>query len=172
LSKLEDSYKTYKRRKAHLESMMRGKVKILPSLSKKETKAKVQSIIPAWSDLTEVALDDLNRSCSDFRSLMEEITEGGQDSYLTGAFDERLRSFTQFLKAVGEDGCLIACTATSIKRNLRIDKKDFGKRFLADIRYLKSYIKDVTLGTTEGHNYIGNKSNYLKQMVIDTKNRN
>lgn len=35
LSKLEDSYQTYKRRKAHLESMMRGKVKILPSLSKK-----------------------------------------------------------------------------------------------------------------------------------------
>lgn len=60
---------------------------------------------------------------------MEEITEGGQDSYLTGAFDERLRSFTQFLKAVGEDGCLIAYTATSIERNFRIDKKDLENVF-------------------------------------------
>ncbi len=35
-----------------------------------------------------------------------------------------------------------------IEGNLQIDGNNFEKRFLEDMRYLKSYIKDIALGTT------------------------
>jgi hypothetical protein len=149
LSKLDDSYKIYKRRKAVLKSIRSGKVTISPQRPPDETSAKIQSLIPPYRDATEEALDELNQTCRNFRKLMDEMTEQGSDSYLTMEFDERLRSFTQLLKAAGEDGTFVASTGTDIEGTLQIDGKEFEKRFLEGMRYLKSYIKEITLGTTQ-----------------------
>ena len=75
---------------------------------------------------------------------MVEITENSRDSYLTIEFDTRLRSFAQFLKATADDGWLIA-SGKDIEGKLKIDSKYFEKRFLADTRHLKTYIKELTL---------------------------
>jgi hypothetical protein len=149
LSKLDDSYKTYKRRKSVLRSIRSGTVTISPPRPPDETSAKIQTLIPPYRDATEEALAELNQECGNFRKLMDEITEQGRDSYLTMEFDERLRSFTHLLKAAGEDGGLVASTGRDIEGNLQIDGNNFEKRFLEDMRYLKSYIKDITLGTTQ-----------------------
>ncbi len=149
LSILEDNYKIYKRRKAHLKSIKKGKVKISPPVSPGETNAKIQSLRSTYCAATEEALEDLNQAYGNFRSFMEELTNEGTDSYLTAEFDERLRSFTHFLKAAADDGYLIASTGKDIEGNLNIDSKSFDNRFLTDIRYLKSYIKEITLGTAQ-----------------------
>jgi hypothetical protein len=64
-------------------------------------------------------------------------------------FDERLRSFTQLLKAATDDGFSIASNVRDIEGKLKIDSKDFDKRFLADMQYLNSYIKEITLGISQ-----------------------
>lgn len=148
LSQLDDCYKTYKRRKAHLRSMRRGKVTISPKMHPDETRAKVQSIIPPYRDAMEEALDELTQACGNFGKLMDEITEQGRDNYLQMEFDERLRSFTHLLKAATDDRILVTSTGIDIEGNLQIDGKEFGKRYVEDMRYLKSFVKDVTLGTT------------------------
>ncbi len=148
LSKLDDCYKTYKRRKSVLRSIRSGTVTISPPRPPDETRTKIHSLIPPYRDATEEALHELTQACGNFRKLMEEITEQGRDNYLPMEFDERLRSFTQLLKAAGEDGGLVASTGTDIEGNLQIDGKEFEKRFVEDMRYLKSYIKDIALGTT------------------------
>ncbi len=148
LSQLDDCYQTYKRRKGHLRSMRNGEVSVSARMSKEETYAKVQSITPAYRHFTEEALDELNEACSNFRKLMEEITQEGRDVYLPMEFDERLRSLLQLLKAAADDRILIASTEVDIEGNLQIDGDNFEKRFSEDMRYLRSYIKDVALGTT------------------------
>jgi hypothetical protein len=147
LSKLDDSYKIYKRRKSALRSMRNGTVTISPPRPPEETSAKIQSLIPPYRGTTEEALHELTQACGNFRKLMDEITEQGRDVYLPMEFDERLRSLTHLLKAAGEDRILVASTGIDIEGNLQIDGKEFEKRYLEDMRYLKSFIKDVTLGT-------------------------
>jgi len=149
LSRLEDSYQTYKRRKAFLRSIRSGRVTVSPQRSPDEASAKTQSIIPACRDATKEALEQLHQTFGAFKTLMGEITEQSREIYLTSEFDERLRSFAQFLKAVNDEGWLIASTGKDIEEALRIDAKGFEKRFFDDMRYLKSYIKEITLGTTE-----------------------
>ncbi len=148
LSKLDDSYKTYKRRKSVLRSIRNGTVTISPPRPPEETRAKVQSLTAPYRDATEEALGELNQACRNFVKLIDEITEQGRDSYLPMEFDERLRSFTHLLKAAGEDGTLVASTGIDIEGNLQIDGKEFEKRYAEDMRYLKSSVKDITLGTT------------------------
>ncbi len=148
LSKLDDSYKIYKRRKSVLRSIRGGTVTISPPRPPEETHTKIHSLIPPYRGATEEALHELTQACGDFRKLMEEITEQGSDNYLPMEFDERLRSFTRLLKAAGEDSTFVASTGIDIEGNLQIDGKEFEKRFLEDMRYLKSFVKDITLGTT------------------------
>jgi hypothetical protein len=147
LSKLDYSYKTYKRRKSALRSMRNGTVTISPPRPPEETRTKIQSIIPPYRDATEEALHELTQACRNFIMLVNEITEQGRDSYLPMEFDERLRSFTHLLKATGEDGTFVASTGIDIEGNLQIDGKEFEKQYAEDVRYLKSFVKDITLGT-------------------------
>ncbi len=56
LSKLDDSYKTYKRRKSVLRSIRSGTVTISPQRPPDETRTKIRSLIPPYRDATEEAL--------------------------------------------------------------------------------------------------------------------
>jgi len=147
LSQLDDCYQTYKRRKGHLRSIRNGTVTISPPRPPDETNAKVQSLRTPYRGLTEEALDELTQAYGNFSKLMDEITEQGRDVYLPTEFDERLRSLTHLLKAAYDDRILVASTGIDIEGNLQIDGKEFDKQYSKDMRYLKSFIKDVTLGT-------------------------
>jgi hypothetical protein len=149
LSRLDDCYQTYKRRKGHLRSIRNGTVTISPPRPPDETRAKVQSLTTPYRNFTEEALDELTQACGNFRKLMDEITEQGRDVYLPMEFDERLHSLTHLLKAAADDRILVASTGIDIEGNLQIDGKEFEKRYSEDMRYLKSFIKDVTLGTPQ-----------------------
>jgi hypothetical protein len=63
-------------------------------------------------------------------------------------FSNLALSLAQFLKATADDGWLIA-SGKDIEGKLKIDSKYFEKRFLADTRHLKTYIKELTLGTIQ-----------------------
>jgi hypothetical protein len=150
LSRLDDSYQTYKRKKRVLTSIRKGKVKKgLQPLRSDENAPELQSLRAIFRAATEEALKEFIQVYGAFNKLMEEINEDGRDTYLRDDFDERLRSFTQFLKTAGDTWCYIASTALDIEGTLTIDTKPFDHRFVATMRYLKSSIKEVTLGTTQ-----------------------
>ncbi|SRR6266568_6420799 len=150
LSRLEDSYQTYKRKKGVLTSIRNGNVtKNLQPLRSNENAAELQSHRAMFRTATEEALMEFIQVYGAFWKLIEEITEDGRDTYLPRDFEERLRSFAHFLKTANETWIYIASNALDIEGTHTIDTKAFDRRFVTDIRYLKSFIKEVTHGTIQ-----------------------
>jgi hypothetical protein len=53
------------------------------------------------------AFEDFLQAYKDYMKLMKEITDQGTDAYLTMDFNERLRSFTQFMEKASLTGWVL-----------------------------------------------------------------
>ncbi len=110
-------------------------------------------------DLIKVqnAAKDFYAACQVHTTLMNEIDHQGKDAYLTAKLEERLRSFTYFVKSSTEVPTyeemisdLSPNDASFIQAGFSpVGSQKFEERFLKDMHDLKSYIKEVTLGTID-----------------------
>ncbi len=97
------------------------------------------------------SLEDFLQAYKDYMKLMKEISDQGTDAYLTIDFNERLRSFTQFMQRASLEGWVLTAPEhfNAVDLRLEIDSIRFSRRFAKDIYFLQSYIKDITLGTAK-----------------------
>jgi gas vesicle protein len=101
------------------------------------------------------AAKDFYAACQAHATLMNEIDHHGKDAYLTANLEECLRSFTYFVKSSTEVPTyeemvsdLSPNDALFIQGGFSpVGSQKFEERFLKDMHDLKSYIKEVTLGT-------------------------
>ena len=140
LTKLVDCYSLYKANKSMLNKT-------------KKYRKDDESLIALIRQNTKQAFEDFLQAYKDYIKLMKEITDQGRDAYLTMDFNERLRSFTQFMEKASLEGWVLLAPESynAIDLPLKVEGILFSRRFSKDIYFLKSYIKGVTLGTTR-HN--------------------
>jgi len=153
LSKLADKYEDYTNCRISLEQA-EALEHVLPPEDQTEMDVRRQLHAKELFDLKR-AKEEFHTACLQHINLMDEIVNQGKDAYLIMRFEERLRSFTFFIKLASEITTYQDMfTLMPIDSNFKklygslspIGSPKFDQRFLRDINELKSSIKEVTLG--------------------------
>ena len=84
------------------------------------------------------------------KKLIDQLGQEGTDLYLPMEFEEKIHDFTEFLHLTA----ITHFESMELERHpemriMEIGANEFEKAFYTRLRVLKSYIKEITLGTTE-----------------------
>jgi len=148
LTKLEDKYYAYKI--AESECLRYAVKKGLGLTGESEASQELELLIYSGK---HQAIIVFTTTTAELIAFLEKMAQEGLNMYLTADFEERLASFIRFLHAVinvGNSG--IYMSEKEFAETPKIHKlgtPEFEKELYTEIDYIRAYIRELALGTTD-----------------------